>query len=78
VKIGFASAYVKMLIDTVDTSAPEGRRYGEPDWESRPVQYRMYGGTGLFGDPGMRDARDFPKYTEQSYEEWMVEGYIEM
>lgn len=61
----------------MDTSAPDGRRYGEPDWETRPVEYRSYGGGGLFGNPGMSDVRDFPKYTEKSYEEWKVEGLIE-
>ncbi len=63
----------------MDTSAPEGRRYGEPDWEFRPVEQRNYGGTVLFADPSLfgRDPRDFPEYTEKSYEEWKLEGQIE-
>jgi hypothetical protein len=61
----------------VDTSAPDGRRYGEPDWQTRPVEYRNYGVGALFGNPGLIDVSGFPKYTEKSYEEWKVEGLIE-
>lgn len=68
---------IEILISIMDTSAPESRRYGEPDWESRPVEYRTYGGTGIFGAPNLADVRDFPKYSEKSYEEWKLEGLIE-
>jgi hypothetical protein len=64
-----------MLIRNVDTSVPEGRRYGEPDWERRPVAPLD---NGLLGNQNLlpQYQPEFPKYTEQSYEEWKLEGLI--
>ncbi len=59
----------------MNTSTPEDRRYGEPDWEWRPVESRIFGGNITY--PMGREHRDFPRYTEKSYEEWKLEGHIE-
>jgi len=69
-----------MLICAVGTSAPEGRRYGEPDWERRPVDFQGTGvwlfGHQIFSPQHPSELPKFPKYTEQSYEEWKVEGLV--
>jgi hypothetical protein len=75
------SRETSLLIYTVDTSAPEGRRYGEPDWERRPVDFSgiFYGiGNGLLRNQHFppRHQPEFPKYTEQSYEEWKLEELV--
>lgn len=48
------------------------RRYGEPDWSTRPTTRII--NQGLFG--GTAPGEDyFPPFTDESYEEWKVRHY---